>query len=372
MSTAQSLIGNRYRLERSLGEGGMGQVFLAADTLFQHKLVALKLLKERMAENESIRRRFDQEIRVCAALANVNIVQVTDCGVTEEGYPYYVMEYLDGRSLSSILAEEGRLSPERAVNIAIQICNGLAAAHEGFEYQGKKVTIVHRDLKPENIFIVDSGMGELVKILDFGIAKICSEIQSTIIPQTQQGMFLGTAHYSSPEQIRVEPVGPTSDIYSLGVMLYEMLTGTDPFGLVAEGNTKMQAWLKAHLNRPPIPLRQQPDCEHISPALEAVVMRCLEKSPDRRFPSAVALAAALQTAIQDNVAPVTVPLPPTATIPWGWLIACLSVILVAITVVVWLLATPTKKDECTFESDPNCYCEKQQTQANPDPRCSAI
>ncbi|MCA1904457.1 MAG: serine/threonine protein kinase [Cyanobacteria bacterium KgW148] len=369
MSTAQGIIGNRYRIERSLGEGGMGQVFLASDILFQHKLVALKLLKERMAENQSIRRRFDQEIRVCAALSSINIVQVTDSGFTEDGYPYYVMEYLEGRSLSSVLIEEGRLEPDRAIKIAIQICSGLQVAHEGFEYQGRKVSIVHRDLKPENIFLVESGMGELVKILDFGIAKVCSEMQvaGSLIAETQQGLFLGTAHYSSPEQIRVEPIGPTSDIYSLGVMLYEMLSGLDPFGLTAEGNMKMQAWMRCHLSRPPISLREQPDCQHIPASLEAIVMRCLEKSPDRRFPTALALAAALQTAFGDTSLGLTAPIAKKARLPWLWIVGALGAIVLAIGFVIWAL-TFSPKQECTFEQEPNCYCEK-----NPDdPRCKPI
>ena len=369
MSTAQTIIGERYRLERSLGEGGMGQVFLASDILFQHKLVALKLLKEKMAENPNIRRRFDQEIRVCAALNSINIVQVTDCGITEDGYPYYVMEYLEGQSLNSILIDEGRLSPDRAVKIAIQICSGLAVAHEGFEYQGKKVSIVHRDLKPENIFIVESGMGELVKILDFGIAKVCSEFSgSSLIAQTQQGVFLGTAHYSSPEQIRVETIGPTSDIYSLGMILYEMLSGVDPFGLAVSGNLKMQSWMRAHLNSPPIPLRQQPDCEHIPPVLEAIVMRCLEKDPARRFQSALELAAALQTAFQETVPQFTATSAKEAKIPLLWLLASIGAILLTAIPVIWLLISSQPKEECTFESNPNCFCEK-----NPqDAKCQGI
>lgn len=370
MSTAQGIIGERYRLERSLGEGGMGQVFLASDTLLQNKLVALKVLKERMAENESIRRRFDQEIRVCAALNSINIVQVTDCGVTSDGYPYYVMEYLEGRSLSSILIEEGRLEPERAVKIAVQICSGLQVAHEGFEYQGRKVSIVHRDLKPENIFIVPSGMGELVKILDFGIAKVCSDMQvvGSMVAQTQQGLFLGTAHYSSPEQIMVDQsIGPTSDIYSLGVMLYEMLSGQDPFGLAMAGDMKMQSWMRAHLSREPIPLKAQPGTEHIPLALEAVVMRCLEKSPDRRFPSALSLAAALQTAFYDPAPEFTPPVAKQSQVPIHWLIACLSLILLTIGVVSWILTRP-QKQECTFQSDPNCFCNKNPS----DPQCQGI
>ncbi len=369
MSTAQTIIAERYRLERSLGEGGMGQVFLASDILFQHKLVALKLLKERMAENANIRRRFDQEIRVCAALNSVNIVQVTDCGITEDGYPFYVMEYLEGKSLSSILANEGKLSPDRAVRIAIQICSGLEVAHRGFEYQGRCVSIVHRDLKPENIFIVESGIGELVKILDFGIAKVCSDLGSvSLIAQTQQGVYLGTAHYSSPEQIRVETISPASDLYSLGIILYEMLSGVDPFGLAFSGNLTMQAWMRSHLNTQPIPLREQPDCHDISEALEAIVMRCLEKSPDRRFPSALALGAALQTAFNETTPVLTAPIKKETKTPLVWLVVSVSTILLTIGTAIFLLASPGKKEECTLESNPECFCRN-----NPNsPQCQGI
>ena len=281
----------RYRLVERLGGGGMGNVYLAMDTRIG-KPVAIKLLKESLADDESARVRFEWEIAICAALKSQHIVQVTDYGVMPEGYPFYVMEYLQGQTLGQLLAQEERLSPQRAYHIVSQICAGLQVAHEGVIFD----KVVHRDLKPENIFLVPTALGDLVKIIDFGIAKIphfhadCTNVTN---------VFLGTYHYASPEQINgAKNLDQRADIYSLGLILYEMLTGFDPFGFDFRQNCVAgESWLVAHVSSTPLPLRSHPGCGHLSPELEAVVMKCLKKSPNDRFDSASELSRALQAVI---------------------------------------------------------------------------
>ncbi len=289
----------RYRLEKRIGTGGMGDVFLAMDTLLgQH--VALKLLKDKLATAEDLRKRFEREVALCAALKSDHIVQVTDYGVSAEGHPFYVMEYLRGQTLGQLLRREKRLSIERTVGIISQGCDGLQLAHQGVTLwrdgatASEHIQVVHRDLKPDNIFLVPTALGELVKILDFGIAKICNDTEYTNLTNT----FLGTFRYAAPEQLQVEQdLDGRADIYSLGIILYEMLSGSDPFGFgVKAHSTSGVLWGMAHTAKLPQPLRTQPNCEHIPVELEAVVMRCLEKEPDERFQSVDELNWALQDA----------------------------------------------------------------------------
>ena len=294
----------RYRLDQRVGAGGMGDVFLATDVLLGQP-VALKLLKERLAVGD-LRKRFEREVALCVALQSVHIVQVMDYGVTPEGNPFYVMEYLRGQTLRQILHYEGQLSVERTHNIITQVCAGLHLAHQGVNLptsstssstpSGEHVKVIHRDLKPDNIFLVPTALGELVKVLDFGIAKIRGD-QAEHSHATS--MFLGTYRYAAPEQLEMEKdLDERADIYSLGIILYEMLSGTDPFGFgFMAGRVSGVTWAVAHCSKPVIPLRQQPRCDHVPPDLEAVVMQCLEKSPERRFSSAIELKAALHLAV---------------------------------------------------------------------------
>lgn len=300
----------RYRLDGRLGSGGTAQVFLAMDTLLGQP-VALKLLHEKLAAGE-MRRRFEQEATLCAALRSDHIVRVSDYGVTPEGYPFFVMEYLSGQTLRQLLNQEKRLPIERAVHIIAQVCQGLHLAHRGVEMwhsgnnASRYVKIVHRDLKPDNIFLVPMMLGEMVKILDFGIAKIRSG-RAEISDATTD--FIGTYRYAAPEQFEVgRDLDERADIYGLGVILYEMLSGTDPFGFGASARqVSGGTWAVAHLSRPVLPLQEQPDCDHIPSALAAVVMRCLEKAPEQRFASVSELNAALHEAIQKSPPPLTHP-----------------------------------------------------------------
>ncbi|MEM1395451.1 MAG: protein kinase, partial [Cyanobacteria bacterium P01_H01_bin.150] len=293
---------HRYRLGKSLGGGGMGEVFLATDTRIG-KQVALKLLKDKWLASGEMRKRFEREIAVCAALQSEHIIEISDCGVTSEAFPFYVMEYLQGQTLRQLMVHEKQLSPLQTVNIMAQVCEGLQIAHQGVvvhsnaNNDGELIKVIHRDLKPDNIFLLPRESGEWVKILDFGIAKT---LKQTSEQTNLTKRFIGTFRYSSPEQINTyQNIDGRSDIYSLGIILYEMLTALDPFGLnVDKSGVSETTWLDAHRFRPAKPLRSQIGCEHLSPQLEAVVLKCLQKKPKDRFTSVEELRQALQAAVQ--------------------------------------------------------------------------
>ena len=214
----------RYRIDKRLGGGGMGDVFLATDTRIGVQ-VALKLLKDTLVESTEMRQRFEREITISAALPSEHIVNVSDCGVTPEGYPFYIMEYLRGESLGDLLRREHQIGLDRTVNIVSQICSGLLPAHQGITLpSGEHIQeVVHRDLKPDNIFLLSTDLGDRVKIVDFGIAKLRNDRTENL---TLTNTFLGTLRYSSPEQMMGDKnLDGRADIYSLGVMMYEMLSG---------------------------------------------------------------------------------------------------------------------------------------------------
>jgi eukaryotic-like serine/threonine-protein kinase len=291
----------RYKILRHLDSGGMGDVYIATDTRINRE-VALKVLKARIsADMQDLKLRFLREVRISAALSSFHIVNVSDFGITEEGAPYYVMELLHGRSLRQLLRDEKRLSVERTVRIAIQICEGLKLAHEGVDLiengTHELVRVVHRDLKPENIFLVETGTGELVKLLDFGIAKVLSTEGNERTDLTRGG-FLGTSRYASPEQWSGSyALDQRSDIYSLGMICYEMLSGSHPFGTpLEETMTRPAFWYEGHVNTPPTPLRARPDCQHIPEFLDRILMRCLAKEPAERLTTASQLQQALKDA----------------------------------------------------------------------------
>ncbi|MBW4615579.1 MAG: protein kinase [Desmonostoc vinosum HA7617-LM4] len=295
----------RYRLEKRLGGGGMGEVYLATDTRVGQQ-VALKLLKDTLVASQEMRKRFEREISVCAALQSDHIVKISDCGVTPEGYPFYVMEYLRGQTLRELLLRERRLSVERTVKIMAQVCKGLQLAHQGINLQreGTKsiehIQVVHRDLKPDNIFLIPTDLGEWVKILDFGVAKIRDESSDRSNITNITSTFIGTFRYAAPEQIQSDKnLDARGDIYSLGIILYEMLSTADPFGIGNKGNNVSEAsWVLAHAYEPPKPLRSQPGCQDLPVELEAVVLKCLQKNPNERFASVEALNQALQAAVR--------------------------------------------------------------------------
>jgi serine/threonine-protein kinase len=265
-------LGGKYRVVRLLGEGGMGAVYEGEQQLGTTKRkVAVKTLHPEMSRDEKIKARFQREVGTVAELEHPNTIQVYDFGTTPEGILYIVMEFLSGKSLGDLLVKEGAMPPDRVAHVMRQMCGSLAEAH------GRG--IVHRDLKPDNVILVDrAGEKDFVKVLDFGIAKRSNEEDKQEQKLTQQGMVLGTPPYMSPEQFTGRPIDARSDIYSLGVMAYEMLTGRLPFS----GNTPWE-WATQHMTAAPVPMESLPEGMRASPAMRGAIQRALAKSPAERF-----------------------------------------------------------------------------------------
>ena len=271
-----ALIAERYRVLRKIGEGGMGLLYACFDTVLSRE-VAVKLMQRSLATEPLVAERLMREAMLAAQLRR-HVAQVFDCGMLATGEPYIVMELLAGRDMYAILRESGPLTPEELRTIVLQVCDGLAEAHE----KG----IIHRDLKPENLFRATEPSGEVViKIVDFGVSKQLSGRR--LRAQTNPGESVGSPQYMSPEQITSpSEVDPRTDIWSLGVVMYELLTGALPFK--GPDTAKVCA---AVLTEPVPPISDYRD--DVPPALEFIVRRCLEKDRERRFPDVLQLSAAL-------------------------------------------------------------------------------
>ena len=303
-----TIIDGRYRVLRKLGSGGMADVYCAEDQQLGRR-VALKLLYRHFAEDEQFVERFRREASSAAGLQHPNIVGIYDRGEWDGTY-YIAMEYIEGRTLKDVIRERGPAPPEAAVDIVLQILRAARFAHQ----RG----IVHRDIKPHNVLIDDDGR---VKVTDFGIARAGAS------DMTETGLIMGTSQYLSPEQAQGKPVDARSDLYSIGIVLYEMLTGRVPF----DAESPVAVALK-QVSEAPVPPRElNPE---IPPALDAVVLRALEKEPARRFADADEFIAALQTG---HLEPAPVFPPPVEVLEeehgrrwWVWLLALLAVAAIAL------------------------------------------
>jgi len=261
-----TVVAGRYRIIEPLGRGGMGVVYRVEHARIG-KLMALKLLTGELSRDSEIVARFKREALMVSRLSHPNTVQVFDFGVSE-GLTYLAMEYLRGNDLGYIIRRNGPLDPERCAKVMVQVCSSLSEAHG--------LGIVHRDLKPENIFILAGQNGDVVKVLDFGLAKLRES--SELGEVTSRGAIVGTPYYMSPEQIRGEAADPRSDVYSLGALMYAALTGEPVFDA-----PRPMGVLTKHLTDAPVsPAARFPDLG-IPIGLANVVMRALEKDPARRF-----------------------------------------------------------------------------------------
>ncbi len=282
------VLNGRYRLDEPIGEGGMAVVYRGYDLVLDRP-VAIKVLRGQFAADASFLRRFEREAQAAARLSHPNIVSVYDVG-RDDGTRYIVMEYVPGKTLKQLILEHAPFSLDEAIHIVRQVAAALDYAHQH--------GLVHRDIKPQNILVDERGF---VKVTDFGIAKGLTDVSLT-----EAGFGMGTVHYVSPEQARGEPATPASDIYALGVVLYEMLTGRLPFDADNPIGLAMQ-----HVHEAPPPPRQfNPN---IPPAVEAIILRALAKDPRQRFPTAGALAQALTHWRQ--YVPGSTPAPPRGGMP---------------------------------------------------------
>lgn len=287
----------QFRIDEAIGAGGMGTVYRARQTTLGRD-VAIKILHPELTNNSDAARRFQREAKVATSLEHPNLVRVFLFGeLPDQGHNLYlVMEYLDGYSLGELLEKQAPLPLPRALHIATQICDAVGAAHD----QG----IVHRDVKPENVMVVQRrGDPDFVKVLDFGIARLLWDEQSAM---TQSGVIFGTARYISPEGAAGEATDARSDVYGIGVLIYQLLTGRTPF----DASTPVSMLMK-HIHETPPALRSVGTGAQAPQAIEDIVMRSLAKNPDARYPNANAFCEALRQASADG----GLQLPAAAT--WG-------------------------------------------------------
>lgn len=282
-------IAGQFRIMQRIGSGGMGAVF-KAEQPDMNRFVAVKILHPKYVSRPDLVSRFRREARAMSHLSHPNTARVFMYGQLEDNACYIVMEYLEGKNLAQITRSEGMLQPARATNIMVQVCGALEEAHR----QG----IIHRDLKPENIFLTSQGgITDFPKVLDFGLAKVTQrEMRPGSLILTQEGMVFGTPEFMSPEQARGQALDARSDIYSLGCILYEMLTGKLPFDAA-----QPMDYLALQIRGTPIPLGERIPGLTFPPGLEAVVMKTIEKDPANRYPSASDFAMALKGVLQGEV-----------------------------------------------------------------------
>src|SRR5689334_18163598 len=273
------VLGERYQLQEAIGRGGMATIYRGHD-MRMDRVVAIKVLREVYSTDPKFVTRFQREAKAASALQHPNIVQVYDYGQSDGNY-FIVMELIDGTDLRRYLRSRGILATERAIIIAHDIALGLGAGH--------RRGIAHRDVKPQNVLVGRDGS---IKLTDFGIASVYKDINDERLTTT--GMTLGTVQYYAPEQAQGEIVSPAADVYALGIVMYEMVTGHPPF----DGDSPVAVAMQ-HIQDVPVPPSQFNPT--LTPALEEIILRCLEKVPEMRFRDGSQLARALE-ALADNEA----------------------------------------------------------------------
>src|SRR5438477_1416651 len=267
------VLGDRYQLQDPIGRGGMATIYRGLD-IRMDRIVAIKVLRELYSTDPKFVKRFQVEAKAASLLQHPNIVQVYDYGQTDGNY-YIVMELVEGTDLRRYLRSRGVLDVDRAIIIAHDVALGLGAAH--------RRDIVHRDVKPQNVLV---GRGGSIKLTDFGIASVYKDINSERLTTT--GMTLGTVQYYAPEQAQGEIVSPAADVYALGIVMYEMLTGHTPF----DGDTPVAVAMQHIQDVSTPPSQFNPN---IPPVLEDIILRCLEKVPEMRYRDGSQLARALES-----------------------------------------------------------------------------
>lgn len=283
------------RILAVLGKGAFACVYKVDIPGYAGPL-ALKLTKEPVTAGDQAQRAL-REITILRSLTNPHVVKTFDCGLRPDGHIYMLMDFLEGAALDEWHTFDRPLAPEQAVTIVHQVCLGLAECHA----KG----IVHRDVKPENIFVERSGH---IRILDFGLARSWDGSPVVGVNATKAHMVVGTPHYSQPEQLKTRELSPSSDVYSLGMILYELLSGCSPFHrerplnqIKEEFRKQPLMWLKCHADSPVVPLDQQPYCANLPDALVRGLMRSLDKEPGNRPPDAGALANILGTVLHRDM-----------------------------------------------------------------------
>ncbi len=281
----REILNGQFKILQKIGSGGMGSVYKALQPAM-NRMVAVKILHPKLANRKDLVSRFRREARAMSHLTHPNTVKVYLYGELEDGSLYIVMEYLEGKNLNQTVRAEGPMAIERGLPILIQACNALEEAH--------RAGIIHRDLKPENIFIThQGGMKDFAKVLDFGLAKVTErEMRPGSIILTQEGMVFGTPEFMSPEQAQGKTLSAASDIYSLAIILYEVLTGKLPF----DAKNPME-YIQLHVTTKPKPINERVPGRTFPPLLWTVLEKALAKKPEERFGSAAEFAHALSAVL---------------------------------------------------------------------------
>ena len=294
----RTILDGQFRIVQKIGTGGMGSVY-KADQPAMNRMVAIKILHPKLVNRKDLTSRFRREARAMSQLNHPNTTKVFMYGeLPEDGSLYIVMEMLEGKNLNQTVRRGGPMPVERAIPILVAVCGALEEAHQ--------LGIVHRDMKPENIFICQQvGLKDYPKVLDFGLAKVTeAQMKPGSVILTQEGMVFGTPEFMSPEQAQGKTLDARSDIYSLAVILYEVLTGKLPFS----ARTPME-YIQKHVMEQPIPLNQRVEDKSFPAALEAVINQALSKDPDDRYQTAAEFAEALQQSLDANA-----PAPPVSEV----------------------------------------------------------